>query len=95
MSDESKIIEVQNYFEQTPYGWRAIATQIQKGGYAPYCFQVTKDSDSIAIIFIQQIFWDDGSILQKFHEYDLIDHIKQNVGQSLKVTINGLLSMSD
>ncbi len=56
MSDESKKKEIQNYFEQTPYGWRAIATPIQKAGYAPYCFQVTKDTDSIAIIFIQRIF---------------------------------------
>ena len=95
MSDESKKIEIQNYFEQTPYGWRAIATPIQKGGYAPYCFQVTKDTDSIAIIFIQRIFWDEGSVFDKFHEYDVINYIKQNFGQRIKITTKGLQQESD
>lgn len=95
MSDESKKREIQNYFEQTPYGWRAIATPIQKVGYAPYYFQVTKDTDSIAIIFIQRIFWDDDSVFNKFHEYDVINYIKQNVGQRIKITTQGLQQGSD
>ena len=90
MSDESKIIEIKNYFEQEPFGWRVLATPLQKGGYAPYYFQVIKDTDSIAIIFIQRIFWDDDTVLAKFHEQDLINHVKQNIGQRIMVTKKGL-----
>ncbi len=90
MSDEPKEMEIKVYFEQPPLGWRAIATPTQKGGYAPYCFQVVKDSESIAIVFIQRMFWDDGTVLAKFHKYDLINYIRQNPGQTIMVTTNGL-----
>ena len=95
MSDESKKIEVQNYLEQTSFGWRAVATLVKRAGYAPYRFQVTKDTESIAIISIQQIFWDDDIVFDKLLKYDVINYIKQNVGQRIRMTTEGLQQESD
>lgn len=85
-SDESKKRNIITYLQQYFPHCEILARECDINWKAPYYFQISKDSSSLAIVFIQQGLWDDETVLQKFHEYDLINYIKENTGCSIIIT---------
>jgi hypothetical protein len=94
-SDESKKINTEKYLRQRFSGCEILAKKCDIHGRAPYYFQISKDSSSLAIVFIQQGLWDDETVLQKFHKYDLINYIKKNTGCSIIITPSKISPTSD
>ena len=94
-SDESQKSDIVNYFQQYFPDCEILAKENRIHWKAPYYFQISKDSSSLAIVFIQRGLWDDKTMLQKFHEYDLINYIKENTGCSIIITPSKISPTSD
>jgi len=93
-TDAAKRSDVINYFQQhfpsyrieTPYG----PEMVKNSGEAPYYFLISRDSSTLAIVFIQRMLWDNSSLLTTFNELELIKYIQKNQGCQIIVTNDGI-----